>query len=309
MSALSTGITKRKIKLIVVCGVLSSLGGCASPLVQYRRITGPDSSGAQKFKFAASVITFSHPSNKDGQPSDAISITSVPIEASGDVYSIAGTGQLQNWGVSTEIDVTHRGDTKLIQSIGVAVTDNRPNDISELGSIAAAAAALAAGANLPNGIDLSAEILDAKNPSCTAPDGESGLITCKDVPLQASGVNYSADLVIQPIPTDAISFSSAGFPTFTSANFLYSACRNATVVLKAGPSVLASAPIVVADPNFLETIRFPSKGKITVGASCGADSTSSDAALPDGLSYVNTLLTTAQKVRTALNKTPAPTAK
>jgi hypothetical protein len=98
--------------------------------------------------------------------------------------------------------------------------------------------------------------------------------------------------------------------------FPYAACRSMHIDLSewVSPQVpvggqvtyqqqsKASATVLVADPRYYQTIAFPDKGSVTMATSCGADSTTQDAGLPDVNKYLDTLATAAQGVLATTSK-------
>ncbi len=78
-----------------------------------------------------------------------------------------------------------------------------------------------------------------------------------------------------------------------------------TIVLKpaTGSTRLPiSSTVAVADPSYLQSLRFPSKGTVTVAPSCGANSVAQDPGLSTALDYLNALATQAKAVKDALKK-------
>lgn len=312
--------------------------GCASPEVRYKVVPTPDKSGDTKFQFSDSVLKFDFPIEGSGQTAgpnyNKMNITSIPVVWSEKTYSIRGTTALQNWGVETQINATHRGDTKLLQEIGSQVIDRRIQTAEVVAAAVGVAIKLFAAGQAeeekggikykaPTSILLSHFIAQLpSHPKCK-PDDESEdtknlspkdrRIECKDYELDgfvkdSSGKSspYRADIIIGPRPAGAFLSSSITYPHDTNL-FLYSACR--TIFISINNDGLqgfnASASLVFADPVWLEGLALPKKGKITVGASCGADSVAEDSKLPGPVEYINALLTNAQTIKDAWDKKKA----
>jgi hypothetical protein len=145
-------------------------------------------------------------------------------------------------------------------------------------------------------------------PNSTAidPDGE---IKCENLKLDGTS-DFTADIVITKKPDDAIPATVLDTP-MTSSNFFYSACRQMTIILTptgTGRSPVSST-VAVADPRYVETLRFPDKGNITVAPSCGANSVAQDANLPTAIDYLNTLATQAKAVKQSLDANKSSGAK
>jgi hypothetical protein len=308
------------------------LAACASPRVKYEKITESDTTGAPKFQLSDSVIQFAYPTEGEGaarkQNTNKFIITSVPIAAGDALYSINGTSWYQNWGVETTIMVKHRNDTLLLQEVGSTVSDKRAEAIKTLASAAGTGIAMfgakaipapIAGTMLrraPDGISIS-NLLANSPTRCTVPPaasdraGRDQAITCKDVELDGgyatdeggnkAPTRYTADIDIGPVPVSAFKKMPP-----TSNSLVYSACRSFYINVKNAnqPDLTAEASLIVADPTWLDAIKFPPKGKIITGATCGADAAPEDAALPGQADYINSLMTMGQTIKDALDKKP-----
>jgi hypothetical protein len=299
-------VKKRKRRLLIVCLLAA---GCATPVVRYTPISGPDDQGLTKFQFAESVINFTFGKTSAGITNDEIVISSVPVPYGDKKYAIEGTSVWQNWGVATEVSASFRGDSDLIQQIDVSVTDQRQQAIQAVGSIAGFAGGLlslaptSSNVTLPKGISVTTFLSNIPI-GCDAKEGRDGLISCHDVQLEGTK-DFVADLSIGRRPDDALPASVMDRP-FYSSSFFYSACRQMTIVLKpttANGHVAISASVSVADPLYLETLRIPAKGSITVAPSCGANSKAQDPNLPTAIDYVNALATQAKAVKQSFEKT------
>jgi hypothetical protein len=300
--------------------ILVALGltGCASPLVQYVLITESDDHGYAKFELAESVINFKYGKTQSGVPTSEIIITSVPIPSGTKRYGIAGTSFYENWGAETNVNVAFRDDSPLIQEVAIDVTDRGQQALQALGGATAAFASLLSlspeptAQKLPTGISI-ANFLNSIPDGCA--NAAIGLTTaqaspktvyrdqrivCTNVKLEGTD-DFTADIVLSARPVDAIAVETLDKP-IKSHNFLYAACRSFTITLKGakGNQNPVSATVAVADPNWLQTIRFPVKGKITSASSCGASATSQSASLPTAFDYLNTLATQAKAVKEAL---------
>jgi hypothetical protein len=293
--------------------ILSLTASCASPLVKYNPVIGPDESGLTKFQLAESMISFAYGKTSAGLPTKEINITSVPIPYSDKKYGMSGTGFWENAGVVTTINAAFRGDSPLIQQVTVAVTDERQQALQTLGSIAGAAGGLLTTSDeltslkLPKGISVT-KFLASIPSGCTGSRDEE--IKCRDLQLDGT-TDFAADVAVSKKPIDALPASILDKP-LASPNFFYSACRQMTITLTPKSSSVRdpiSATVAVADPMYVETLRFPEKGNITVAPSCGANSVAQDANLPNAIAYLNTLVTQAKAVKQALDSSNSSGAK
>jgi len=302
---------KPKIFVLIIAFVLCC-GACATPLVKYTPIKGEDREGLTKFQLSESMINFSFGKTAAGIPTEDIVISSVPVPHGDQKYGIASTGYWENWGVVTTVNASFRGDSTLIQQITVAVTDLRQQAIQALGGIVGTVGGLLSQpaikpvVKLPMGISVT-NFLNALPAGCVNTDSSTPVnrnrdITCGNLSLVGT-TDFTADITITKVPDDAIP-ATVMDQTFYSSNFFYSACRNLTIILKpsTGENRLpVSATVAVADPMYVETLRLPAKGSITVAPSCGANSVAQDANLPTALDYLNALATQAKAVKQGLN--------
>jgi hypothetical protein len=260
------------------------------------------------------MINFGFGKTTAGIPTTDIVISSVPVPSGDKKYGITGTGFWRNWGVVTTVNASFRNDSTLIQQVTVAVTDYRQQGIQALGGIAGTVGGLLSltatqpQVKLPLGISVT-NLLNEFPEGCVSTDkkiARDGDITCKNLKLDGTE-DFTADISITKVPDDALPASIMDKP-FYSSNFFYSACRNLTITLKPAGSQNTQnrqpvfATLVVADPMHVQTLRFPQKGSITVGASCGANSVAQDANLPTAFDYLNALATQAKAVKQNLGE-------
>jgi len=290
------------------------LSGCASaPLVKYNLVAAGDKEGKSRFQLNDTAISFNFAKSSSGAiDSTKYVISSGAVPYSATTYSVEGTRAWDNWGTSTDIQATYLDGSPLtLSSAGSSITNQIPQTLQTIGSVAAGIAAFAAarpgggapgggsnGVTLPTGILISTFIADAaaqKYAGCTSDATGDGEIKCNNLELEGGQIGGSAfkiDISIEPTPKDALSVSSLKFP-FLSNSLIYAACRSATVVLHVPAYTIPAAPsfggastkpidvpasqvvqnLVVADARWIETMAFPPKGKITLASSCGANAT------------------------------------
>lgn len=291
--------------------VILLLIGCAAPLVRYTPVSGPDRGGLTKFQFAESIVKFDFGKTQAGIKNDDIIISSVPIPFGEKKYGISGTGLWRNWGVVTTVNASFRGDSDLIQQITVDIKDERQQTVQALGSIAGMIGGLLsnpaerAAVTLPKGISVTS-LLEKLPSNCHGRQPgikaeRDGQVFCDDLALDGTA-DFTADISISKVPEDALP-ASIMQSMFYSTNFFYSACRQLTITLKPRKGLdrtAVSSAVAVADPLYLETLRLPAKGNITVAPSCGANSVSQDPGLPTAIDYLNALASQAKAVKQSL---------
>lgn len=305
-------------KNVLCLGILIALVGCASPKVTYDLLKENDK--GVRFQLAESLIKFDYVIEGAGvvkgvNPSKLL-IISVPVPIESTTYTIKGSGALENWGVKTAIKASHRNDTLLLQEVGSEITDTRKQLISDIGTTVSAVipffaagtaeskAVEAGSSEPPNSVTLS-DLL--KSPSCAADD--MGKVSCKDYRFDSGGVSdgklttpYVADIVISARPKNAVK-TPTNFPLASDAVF-YSACRTVTLNVKNAnnKNLQGAASLRIAEAGWVEQIALPDKGKVTFGASCGADVVAEDAALPTAVDFINASLSAAKAIKEAKDK-------
>ncbi len=109
------------------------------------------------------------------------------------------------------------------------------------------------------------------------------------IPLIFAG-GIAGDVFIEPVARDAIETTKFLANDKTKSDVLiYSACRKATVVLKEGDETLRWA-VVVADPNYVQTLKLPEKGKMTAHPGCGFDSSSDPSSVASASAVFNEIV-------------------
>jgi hypothetical protein len=315
--------------VIAVVPVICS--SCADPLVVYGNVVPkPNIDGVTEFQLADSILKFDYPTSPNNVVTPkTLTVTSVPIASTTSTYTISGTDWYQNWGVSTDITVTHTDGSLLLQQVKTAVTDQRVNLINTAAGIGSNVIGLLhpadAGQNKqvsapPTGLDVSQFIaLVAADPQKTgcAPlgqDGTDGKIECSNVVLAGGGVAenlnpslvaYVADITIDPIPDDAFKASSLTFP-YRTPTFLHSACRTLQISVHTAKPIQDQIPVTasvqVNDPNWLQATKLPKTGSVLAGKSCGADAQPGAYTGSTALDYVKALGDAANTIRGAITK-------
>jgi uncharacterized protein YceK len=304
--------------------LITALTGCGS--VIYHDGTGQDYEGNVKYNLQSSVLMLNY---ADTEKKTAYTIISVPAESELHRYTIEAADWLGF--MKTNLQVTKRDNTDLIEKLGFEVQDNRAKIITAIGTMSAAAPVL-----LENGTGQPKSNSDLPFFFDTEPlliGGTRGDIPRKDI---KSG-SYTATIEIKAVPGDAIpiaDFIKNKFNKHTDV-FFYSACRKATVEFTPPPvPAVAVAPaepkeptkgkkatptlgstqkpavqppeqvvaLVISDPNFVQTIKSPGKGSIKMHTSCGADVTAESADIASGTEVLSALVAQAKSYKEAKAK-------
>lgn len=266
-------------KLLACTAIAVALTACETmPRVKYGQAVG-DTEGKIKFNVAASVIVVKSDTkrNQDGFPYErTLNISSSLIEESENpiVYSITPVSDLVS---STKVmNVTYHPNTRMIESIGTEVTDNRVKTLQTVVAVASAAKGMVMGEEKP-----------ADVPADTVLDIRPALAAGQPRFEKQLDAQWKAVVDFGPVPKDAVKrdalLASPALGNVTGA-YLYSACRPATITLKKTTGTAYTVSLVVSDPTYLQTMAFPAKGTITHHSSCGVNVVEQRSAtgIPDG---------------------------
>ncbi len=181
----------------------------------------------------------------------------------------------------------------LVESIGTDIKDNRVKFIQDFGSaiITLASVGVLEGKKTsdcqwPRVIDINPLLNGPK------PDKHSLKGSLKN------GCDFTIDF--GQVPPDAIPRDRYPF-TKRQRTFFYSACRDATVIINTPDGEPVASTVRIADPNFLQTVVYPAKGKITMHSSCGVSTQSELVDTASGLEILNALIAQAKSIRDAQN--------
>lgn len=252
------------------CSILlsvSALTACgATPTVQYRQINeGSDmASMTDAFFLQRSELLINAPNAGGEGASEAIVVNSIPRESQRKL----GIRAHDSIVAATTISIVKFDNTDLVKSIGVETTDDTLKAITEVGGVVVKLIPFLAGAPPTPGA------APATLEPCFAP-GESlryELVTdpdSKDSKVYSVPGKNCIEVEIGAVPPDALKWSEIPFEQNTSM-FLYSACRTATITVAGGPKGKKSAKVVkISDPNFVQMVRLPFKGVISMHPQCG----------------------------------------
>ena len=267
------------------------------PLVEYRELTKQDNEGQIKFQLATSVIFFHHPMSSSGVTLfNQMAIASVPVPDDSTTYSIIGTDWTENWGTETALFASYRGDTPLLESVGVGLTDpinQLSAPMSSVGNLMFSAPGNSNRPVLPKSISFSDILRQPKQYNCEETnnnDNKRTHFSDSAFHCRYSDGDYIVSLYVSEVPLDAISVSRLS-NRLRSHNFYYAACRRVVVTAHNGQSDLrVPVAVVVADPRWIQSLRLPKNGKIVVSGSCGANIVAVDSARPSAVTDINNLI-------------------
>ena len=266
--------------------LVTAIGGCAvQPTVMYTTIPAPKANGSgihkgltddqfDAYYLQASKIRIALAAGAskpdEGPPKfNDYEIKSIPVESTKVKLVLQHDDPF--W-ADTTLNLAKMANTDLVNEIGVEVSDHRIeyiNAAAETVKIAvgflpmagpgAAEPRLKLG-DLPIEIDLS-EILEKNS-------GEA----IKQFPVKNKKETEIIALIdLDAVPPDAQKLSSIDFPV-TAHAFFYSACRTAKITTnldngKGTKEVFNT--VKIADPNWIQKVALPTKGKITMHTECG----------------------------------------
>ncbi len=264
--------------------VFLTAGCSALPRVRYQAVTGPDEAGTIKFVLAHSLITLNvKRSLEEGQQLVAMALPSdLPVREVQRVYSIVPVSQT---GVKTHLNVTYIPNSRVLSSLGSEIEDNRIKTIGQVAGIVISGAEIVGAFERLRPGDLPASLPAVIDPKAD-PKEAGGKAPWRPLPANA-GWHYQLEL--GPVPPDSVAtetFFGSG-PRETSV-LPFSACRDAVLrVLKdkegapegdgernarTGEAWLFG--LKIADPDYVQTVQLPQKGKIEMHTSCGVNVTS-----------------------------------
>ncbi|RZI33335.1 hypothetical protein [Pseudomonas orientalis] len=294
------------LKLSINVMLMGALAGCSA--ITYHKSFNEDREGYTKFELQSSAIRLDRTEPAKGEsvnvvagtgavnsdkgdktataaPAGKLVLTSVPTASSAHRYAIEST-DYWFWR-TTHLGITKRPDTDQIQAVTINTEDNLVKLIENVG---------AAGVGLVGLLAFTGEVVDTTTALPDAIDLEPELTARAEkrnevikIPLIFAG-GIAGDVFIEPVARDAIETTKFLANDKTKSDVLiYSACRKATVVLKEGNETLRWA-VVVADPNYVQTLKLPEKGKMTAHPGCGFDSSSDPSSVASASAVFNEIV-------------------
>jgi hypothetical protein len=278
--------TVRLLPLVVLAFVL----GCSTaPKLRHSQVavtvdgnvtlTAVEALAAVTYHSTGSMLHIDQVLDPQGAPTARLSVASIPVAADRRIYRVEGKQGNFEW-TRTFIGVQYVPNTRILQTLGVQVKDDRKQVFTALGRLAAAlagggAATLSAvppAANkqlLPITVD---SIIHLKS----ANRGETSAI-----PFDCPGGTVCGEVTYGALPDDALSRSDfiAAVNNAWTDLFPVPACRSAKISMqqwnpKSGYDAAAPRIIlvsVVSDPAYVRVVRLPPTGTINFHSACGAD--------------------------------------
>lgn len=242
-------------------------------------------SGAPNHSSKGSKPGKGKPRPSDPNPSsiDDVTVKSTPVEYT--AYKLTLEHNDPFWSF-TSVSLKKVDNRELVSEVGVDVTDYRVEYIKAIGAVVATAAKYVTASpraelkpldtsRLPLQIDFTGIL---KN---EAPDDRDA----RHIDIGNEGL----DLELGPLPQDAYPLSPNDFPLSTD-DYLYAACRTLTVYYRiSSAGAVVSQSVKIADPNFLERVKMPSSGKVTMGSECGESLAPEKSSVQTGPDLINAL--------------------
>lgn len=285
--------------------------------------TSPDS--LARFTLPKTLVVITSKNGKQGADADTLIASALKAESTKKTYEIL---QDDPWGETTYLSYTKVDGTNTFNDLNIAVSDDRSKEIATWGGVIVSAVkfggAILLGKStkfpgfenvppekpvtylvLPLEIDTESLInkitqanLAGKGSKALAPT-RGGEVT-DNIHFKAGTTERSASFnaVLGPVPRDSILMDTyiENAKGIRKNEFVTSACRKLKISFADGtsdPRLKDKAwDLVVADPNYVEVIKFAAKSGIKSRASCGMDVTpgaaTNDSATADIASALST---------------------
>jgi len=296
--------------MLVLFGV-----GCTSPQVKYGQVSsgGEELAGKYKFRLSRSLIMVGNEINDKKMKqlvARAVPTDMVVPKGNQDLYTIE---EQANWISETRLKVELVNNSFLVSSIGVEVKDNLTENLEKIGAVAGKVIGAAAGFAAPSEpgvVDLTQTVIDIEDYQDRVKGDASK--QWQPLPLNSQWV-YKIEMA-EGNPAGAIEtktfFTDRVNNKFVDV-FPYSACRDVTLFIYEGKgapddwSKVVPFQLKISDPKFVQTIRLPSKGKITSHSSCGVNvvnESETNSSAKKVFEVVETLIKQAEGIKKALDK-------
>lgn len=290
-----------------------TLAGCGAtqPMVSYEVNRSKDLEGYSRFQLQRSTILIDRKKDKDGKDTNDITLTSVPTDPVEDpVYSIIPADSAL---VKTHLKIVHRPNTTLIESLGTEIEDKRVQFIQQVGSIITGAIGFfglqeTSGQlpKIPNYIDVTRMIEGQKDP-----EQARKRLAFSDLVLPGDPSNGKVvyDVTISATAPDALARDEflKAIANRPVGVLFYSACRDVQVSFKSGPLLAGkSFNVRISDPNFVQTVQIPAKGKIEMHTGCGVNVSSEKSEVASDAKVAAELIAQVKAIRDAHEKAAKP---
>ena len=300
--------------LLAAVTATSLLAGCSyQPSMKYQQASMDpnyqgDMEGLTKFSLAKSTLFVNY---ADTEKNTGSVLVSTPEEAEADGDRSQVNFMMEPSGFphpKTHLQVTKRANTQLLESVGTTVEDTRTKTIETIGGIVVGLVGIfplvvpldgggacpQAKAELPLAIDTEFFLNQTKSKAGDK-DVRKGIVEKNCV----SQVGY--DIQFGPLPSDAV--ARAPFLEHIKQGpqevMFYSACRPATITFTTEPLKGQQFTTTVADPNFIQTVKLPAKGKVDMHSACGVNTTSEASGASSTTDIVGALIGQVKNVREA----------
>lgn len=245
------------------------------PTVEYRIVRTPqdmrgmaDAYFLQRSKLEVSINETTEAA-KDGKPASIVptmTFRSIPAEDPGRKVAV---NPVKNWRARTMLSLTKFENTDLVSSAGVEVTNEVINSINEVGAIVVKAAPLlallgAAEETVKPCLDPKGKVVTVL-PAFKDPNGKA-----ESLIIQGNASKPEKDCItveVGAVPPDAILFESLTVNERTDVLY-YAACRQVSISVIHRGEVLKAAGRI-SDPRFVQAVRLPAKGTLTMHSQCG----------------------------------------
>jgi hypothetical protein len=254
------------------------------PTVEYKKVKSPidmkgmaDAYFLQHSRLELSLTESSQEGSGDAPAvkTPVLTFKSTPVEDASRKLAISPN---KNWQGVTTLSLVKHANSDLVSSLGVEVTNDVIANIGELGAIIVKGVPL---------LSLMGAAAETERP-CLASNGtalkydanlsdKSG--ASETFVIQGNAREPAKDCVrilVDRIPPDAMPYDE--LPTLASTDsFYYAACRKVSIrVEHRGQTLQVEGRI--SDPRFVQAVKFPAKGALTMHSQCGVSVTSEKAA-------------------------------
>lgn len=273
--------------IIIICSIF--IIGCATvPTVKYESYnnvkSNPDKEGKAKFYLTKTMIMI----DKDEQ--GKFTAKALPVEDTTSLYAILPSDRAL---IENHFKISYIDNTRILQSIGTSVEDNRIKIIETIGATGVALAKIGIfGLKVkPEPAVFKPAVIDVEDYKEQCPNNEEcwqNLLPNKD---------FKYKIIFSDKPKDSVE-KSEFFDNKKTSVLPYSACKDATLTVKSATEKYVFS-LKTADPNLVQTIKFPSKGTITMHTSCGINVTDEKSESEDAFSIIASLIKQAQAIKEA----------
>jgi len=249
--------------IYAACALMAVSGCVSAPSVQYSKVVSQaDMDGmSDSFYLRRTTLEVSATDTKKKDASGKevvvtdVNVNAVPAEHQAARYAIGGKRTLRS---DTRVNLTKIENTDLINSIGTETTDTTVTTIQQAGGVISnliAFVGFGSTADTPCVTEKLGKLKFNLDPSKAFQDFDGGTRKC-------IRVTYG------PLPQGSL--PTGDWPLRQDTRFFYfAACRDATVRIAQSGAQTIEEKIKISDPNHLQYVRFPNKGKITHHSSCG----------------------------------------